>query len=141
MVLPNLTTNSIYEVKVRAASISTINPRQIILGSYSEPKKVYSTLNPHFCLFSSTNLLINSVSITDHDAIELRENPATATANTERLQLANDRGSAVQLFRHHFDIAGICVVAVSRYFLAFWRRNRHRTGCLSNNNKPTEKLI
>lgn len=40
MVLPNLTTNSIYEVKVRAASISTINPRQIILGSYSEPKKV-----------------------------------------------------------------------------------------------------
>lgn len=40
MVLPNLTTNTIYEVKVRAASISTINPRQIILGSYSEPRKV-----------------------------------------------------------------------------------------------------
>lgn len=40
MVLPNLTTDHFYEVKVRAASISTINPRQIILGSYSEPKKV-----------------------------------------------------------------------------------------------------
>lgn len=40
MVLPNLTTNAYYEVKVRAASISTINPRQVILGSYSEPQKV-----------------------------------------------------------------------------------------------------
>lgn len=40
MILPNLTTNSIYEVKVRGASLSTINSRQIILGSYSEPKKV-----------------------------------------------------------------------------------------------------
>ena len=40
MVLPNLTTNMIYEVKVRAASYSTVNPKQIILGSYSEPKKV-----------------------------------------------------------------------------------------------------
>lgn len=40
MVLPNLTTNTYYEVKVRAASISTINPRQVILGSYSEPQKV-----------------------------------------------------------------------------------------------------
>lgn len=41
MVLPNLTTNTFYEVKVRAASISTINPRQVILGSYSEPQKVH----------------------------------------------------------------------------------------------------
>lgn len=40
MVLPNLTTNTYYEVKVRAASISTINPRQVILGSYSEPQEV-----------------------------------------------------------------------------------------------------
>lgn len=44
MVLPNLTTNTVYEVKVRAASLSTINPRQIILGSYSEPRKVTSSL-------------------------------------------------------------------------------------------------
>lgn len=43
MVLPNLTTNTFYEVKVRAASISTINPRQVILGSYSEPQKVLET--------------------------------------------------------------------------------------------------
>lgn len=50
MVLPNLTTDHFYEVKVRAASISTINPRQIILGSYSEPKKViiYSQKKKHF---------------------------------------------------------------------------------------------
>lgn len=40
MVLSNLTSNSIYEMKVRAASLSTINPKQLILGSYSEPKKV-----------------------------------------------------------------------------------------------------
>lgn len=43
MVLPNLTTNAVYEIKVRAASISMINPRQIVLGTYSEPKKVIST--------------------------------------------------------------------------------------------------
>lgn len=40
MIIPNLTTNMIYEVKVRAASASVINPKQIILGSYSEPKKI-----------------------------------------------------------------------------------------------------
>lgn len=40
MIIPNLTTNSVYEVKVRAASASVINPKQIILGSYSEPKKI-----------------------------------------------------------------------------------------------------
>ncbi|XP_055315021.1 tyrosine-protein phosphatase 99A isoform X1 [Sitodiplosis mosellana] len=45
MVLPNLTTNTFYEVKVRAASISTINPRQVILGSYSEPQKILLQLN------------------------------------------------------------------------------------------------
>lgn len=43
MIIPNLTTNSLYEVKVRAASTSVINPKQIILGSYSEPKKVTSS--------------------------------------------------------------------------------------------------
>ncbi|XP_058812317.1 tyrosine-protein phosphatase 99A [Topomyia yanbarensis] len=40
MIIPNLTTNMVYEVKVRAASTSVINPKQIILGSYSEPKKI-----------------------------------------------------------------------------------------------------
>lgn len=40
MLLPNLTTNMLYEVKVRAASISTIKPNQLILGAYSEVKKV-----------------------------------------------------------------------------------------------------
>lgn len=56
MVLPNLTTNTIYEVKVRAASISTINPRQIILGSYSEPRKVNICLSffMQFFFFEST---------------------------------------------------------------------------------------
>ncbi|XP_038105916.1 tyrosine-protein phosphatase 99A isoform X1 [Culex quinquefasciatus] len=45
MIIPNLTTNSLYEVKVRAASTSVINPKQIILGSYSEPKKINVQLN------------------------------------------------------------------------------------------------
>ncbi|XP_065074555.1 tyrosine-protein phosphatase 99A isoform X1 [Ochlerotatus camptorhynchus] len=45
MIIPNLTTNMIYEVKVRAASASVINPKQIILGSYSEPKKISLQLN------------------------------------------------------------------------------------------------
>ncbi|XP_058457054.1 tyrosine-protein phosphatase 99A [Malaya genurostris] len=40
MIIPNLTTNMVYEVKVRAASTSVINPKQIILGSYSEPRKI-----------------------------------------------------------------------------------------------------
>ncbi|ETN67444.1 hypothetical protein AND_000745 [Anopheles darlingi] len=40
LIIPNLTTNSVYEVKVRAASFSVINPKQIILGSYSEPRKI-----------------------------------------------------------------------------------------------------
>lgn len=40
MIVPNLTTNQLYEVKVRAASLSTIHPRQLILGAYSEVKKV-----------------------------------------------------------------------------------------------------
>ena len=29
-----------YEIKVRAGTYSTINPRQTVYGSYSEPKKV-----------------------------------------------------------------------------------------------------
>lgn len=59
MVLPNLTTNTFYEVKVRAASISTINPRQVILGSYSEPQKVIIHVT-HHC-DSSFNQLINYI--------------------------------------------------------------------------------
>lgn len=55
MVLPNLTTNTFYEVKVRAASISTINPRQVILGSYSEPQKVQ--LMSHIIVIYHLNLL------------------------------------------------------------------------------------
>ncbi|XP_052891620.1 tyrosine-protein phosphatase 99A isoform X2 [Anopheles moucheti] len=40
LIIPNLTSNAEYEVKVRAASASVINPKQIILGSYSEPRKI-----------------------------------------------------------------------------------------------------
>ncbi|XP_035894669.1 tyrosine-protein phosphatase 99A isoform X1 [Anopheles stephensi] len=40
LIIPNLTSNAVYEVKVRAASASVINPKQIILGSYSEPRKI-----------------------------------------------------------------------------------------------------
>uniref|UniRef100_U5EUF9 Putative receptor-type tyrosine-protein phosphatase mosPTP-1 n=1 Tax=Corethrella appendiculata TaxID=1370023 RepID=U5EUF9_9DIPT len=40
IVIPNLTMNAVYEVKVRAASISIINLKQIILGSFSEPKRI-----------------------------------------------------------------------------------------------------
>uniref|UniRef100_A0A336K3A9 protein-tyrosine-phosphatase n=1 Tax=Culicoides sonorensis TaxID=179676 RepID=A0A336K3A9_CULSO len=40
MVLSNLTANTLYEMKVRAASLSTINPKKLILGGYSEPKRI-----------------------------------------------------------------------------------------------------
>ncbi|XP_055616400.1 protein sidekick-2-like [Toxorhynchites rutilus septentrionalis] len=40
VVLQNLTTDATYELKVRAASISVINPHKVILGPFSEPKKV-----------------------------------------------------------------------------------------------------
>ncbi|EDV90763.1 GH14309 [Drosophila grimshawi] len=38
MVLPNLTTNSYYEVKVAAASFSVINPKKIVLGKFSDSR-------------------------------------------------------------------------------------------------------
>lgn len=76
MALPNLTTNSIYEVKVRAASISIINPRQIILGSYSEPKKVIreESRSPRDSMFSIIGIsffLVAADFQTDFVAIEL----------------------------------------------------------------------
>ncbi|XP_055371806.1 tyrosine-protein phosphatase 99A isoform X2 [Condylostylus longicornis] len=40
MILENLTTNSIYEVKVCAASRSVMNPRKLVFGKYSEPRKI-----------------------------------------------------------------------------------------------------
>ncbi|XP_055902453.1 tyrosine-protein phosphatase 99A isoform X2 [Eupeodes corollae] len=40
MILQNLTTNSMYEVKVAAATYSVINPKKIVPGRYSEPKKI-----------------------------------------------------------------------------------------------------
>uniref|UniRef100_A0A182N755 Putative receptor-type tyrosine-protein phosphatase mosPTP-1 n=1 Tax=Anopheles dirus TaxID=7168 RepID=A0A182N755_9DIPT len=40
LIIPNLTSNAVYEVKVRAASKSVINPKQIILGTTSEPRKI-----------------------------------------------------------------------------------------------------
>uniref|UniRef100_A0A1B0GM56 Fibronectin type-III domain-containing protein n=1 Tax=Phlebotomus papatasi TaxID=29031 RepID=A0A1B0GM56_PHLPP len=41
MKLPNLPTNTVYEIKVRAASVSAINPRNIIPGAYSDPKRIH----------------------------------------------------------------------------------------------------
>ncbi|XP_065074561.1 protein sidekick-1-like [Ochlerotatus camptorhynchus] len=40
VVLQNLTTDASYELKVRAASISVINPNKVILGPYSELRKI-----------------------------------------------------------------------------------------------------
>lgn len=40
VVLQNLSTDASYELKVRAASISVINPNKVILGPYSELRKV-----------------------------------------------------------------------------------------------------
>uniref|UniRef100_A0A182PA14 Fibronectin type-III domain-containing protein n=1 Tax=Anopheles epiroticus TaxID=199890 RepID=A0A182PA14_9DIPT len=40
MVIPNLTTNSAYEVKVRGATVSTVNPKKVVLGTYCEPIKI-----------------------------------------------------------------------------------------------------
>lgn len=49
MVIPNLTTNTVYEVKVKAATLSTINPKQLVLGSYSDlrtVRKIFKILEP-----------------------------------------------------------------------------------------------
>nr|XP_029727470.1 protein sidekick-2-like [Aedes albopictus] len=40
VVLQNLSTDASYELKVRAASISVINPNKVILGPYSELRKI-----------------------------------------------------------------------------------------------------
>lgn len=66
---------------MRAASTSVINPKQIILGSYSEPKKV--TLSDK--LSKKSNL--TQFCLSDQPAAELRKNPtAVATAIVQRLQ-------------------------------------------------------
>lgn len=40
MTIPNLTTNTMYEVKVQASSLSIINSRRLVLGANSIPKRV-----------------------------------------------------------------------------------------------------
>lgn len=40
MILQNITTHTEYEVRVAAATLSIINPKKIVLGKYSEPRKV-----------------------------------------------------------------------------------------------------
>ncbi|XP_058130396.1 protein sidekick-2-like [Anopheles ziemanni] len=45
MIIPNLTTNSAYEVKVRAATVSIVNPKKVVLGTYSEPIKITLRVN------------------------------------------------------------------------------------------------
>lgn len=40
IIIQNLTTYTIYEVKVQAATLSVINPRRVILGLHSTPKRV-----------------------------------------------------------------------------------------------------
>ncbi|XP_055614290.1 neuronal cell adhesion molecule-like [Uranotaenia lowii] len=40
VVLQNLTTDSSYELKIRAASISVINPHKVILGPFSDVRKI-----------------------------------------------------------------------------------------------------
>lgn len=40
MIIQNLTMYQLYEVKVAAATFSIINPKKIILGKFSEGKKV-----------------------------------------------------------------------------------------------------
>lgn len=127
MILPNLTTNTIYEVKVRAASISTINSRQIILGSYSEPKKVckthplsnstikciYSHSVLSLCILKSNYNKYSTHLLTDSDATQLRENPATAPASTDRLQSGNGDRDNTQLLWIGIDSYVSAIVAVS----------------------------
>ena len=40
MIIQNLTMYQLYEVKVAAATFSIINPKKIILGKFSEGRKV-----------------------------------------------------------------------------------------------------
>ncbi|XP_017484305.1 PREDICTED: tyrosine-protein phosphatase 99A-like, partial [Rhagoletis zephyria] len=45
MILQNLTTHTEYEVKVAAATLSIINPKKIVLGKFSETRKI--SLHPN----------------------------------------------------------------------------------------------
>lgn len=132
MVLPNLTTNTFYEVKVRAASISTINPRQVILGSYSEPQKVstarrkvrnekwtFSILITELSFrFCRINRLSFSPSLCpDFASVELWKNPTTSTKEPGRLQSHNVGWRTIQLLWNHFNIVGIRFMAVSSHML------------------------
>ncbi|XP_054082198.1 tyrosine-protein phosphatase 99A isoform X2 [Zeugodacus cucurbitae] len=45
MILQNITTHTEYEVRVAAATLSIINPKKIVLGKYSEPRKI--SLHPN----------------------------------------------------------------------------------------------
>lgn len=119
MVLPNLTTNTLYEIKVGAASLSTINPHQVIFGSYSEPQKVFrrnwrETDIPH------TYLLIPICMwfffFLDFIATRLREASTIATKKSNGLQFDDARWRSLQLLWNHFNSIGIRFVAVSSYY-------------------------
>lgn len=43
--IPNLLTNSVYEIKIRGASKSVVDPQVVIKGNHSEPRKVYVETN------------------------------------------------------------------------------------------------
>lgn len=108
MTLPNLTTNMIYEVKVRAASNSTINPSQLIHGSYSEPKKV--------CLQPKNAYLPVALTLTlstDFIATQLRGNGADAEQTARRLRCHNGGRLDFQSLWNCARSNGIAAVAVS----------------------------
>ncbi|CAO1427366.1 unnamed protein product [Diamesa hyperborea] len=45
IIIQNLTSYTVYEVKVQAATLSSINPRRIVLGLHSTPRKI--TMQPN----------------------------------------------------------------------------------------------
>jgi receptor-type tyrosine-protein phosphatase gamma len=45
MFLPNLTTNIMYEVKIRGATRSLFSPSKIYPGAYSESRKIFVALD------------------------------------------------------------------------------------------------
>lgn len=111
MVLPNLTTNTLYEIKVGAASLSTINPHQVIFGSYSEPQKVDYSFG--FSMENVQQTYKCSLNILDFAATRLRKNPTNSTEKPNRLQFDNASRCSVQLLWNYSDSTGIRSVAVS----------------------------
>lgn len=98
---------------MRAASISTINPRQLILGSYSEPKKVNDEMFFFVWHATHSHAFLRELLRLDSPQIELREDPIVAASGAQRVQHDDDHRLGVQRVCAAAAGDGVPAVAVS----------------------------